>query len=298
MAPQSRTSDHPIFRLIEVMARLRDKDGGCPWDLEQTFASIAPYTIEEAYEVADAIDRGDPIDLKEELGDLLLQVVYHAQMAAETGAFDFADVAGAITDKMIRRHPHVFGEMVMRTAAQQTTAWETAKASERAAKPASSGGLLDGVAVALPALTRALKLSKRAARVGFVWPSVDEVLRKLEEEIAELKAELAAGDLAKAREELGDMLFVCANIARELEVDPEAALRRANAKFVRRFEFIEARLREASSSPAESTLAEMETLWQAAKTAERVGVTGVANGSAFEDRSGVGSASRLPDDRR
>jgi MazG family protein len=282
MAPASRTSEHPVFRLIDVMSRLRNANGGCPWDLEQSFATIAPYTIEEAYEVADAVERGDLNDLRQELGDLLFQVVYHAQMAAEAGAFDFTDVAEAIVDKMIRRHPHVFGDAVMRTSAQQTAAWETAKARERATKGPSSDGLLDGVAVALPALTRALKLSQRAARVGFVWPSIDEVLDKLAEEIAELKAELAAGDTAKAREELGDILFVCANIARELEVDPEAALRGANAKFVRRFEFIEARLREAARSPAESTLAEMEALWQAAKVAEKRDV-------------GSGSASR-PDD--
>jgi tetrapyrrole methylase family protein/MazG family protein/ATP diphosphatase len=251
------------------MARLRDKASGCPWDVEQSFASIAPYTIEEAYEVADAIERGDLGDLKEELGDLLLQVAYHAQMASEAGAFDFADVAEAITDKMVRRHPHVFGDVVMRSAAEQTSAWEAAKERERAAKGDSSKSLLNGVATALPALSRALKLSQRAARVGFVWPSVDQVLRKLEEEIAELKAELATGDVGKAREELGDILFVCANIARELEVDPETALRAANAKFVRRFEFIEARLREAASSPAKSTLAEMEALWQAAKAQEK-----------------------------
>src|SRR5471030_2375537 len=215
----------PLARLLAVMAWLRDRQHGCPWDIDQTFRTIAPYTIEEAYEVADAIERDDMPALKEELGDLLLQVVYHAQMAAETGAFDFADVAAAITDKMIRRHPHVFGDVVVQTAAQQKSAWETLKAKERVAKGASSHGLLNGVAIALPALSRALKLSERAARVGFVWPSVDEVMQKLEEEIAELKAELAAGDVAAAREELGDMLFVCANIARELEVDPEAALR-------------------------------------------------------------------------
>jgi MazG family protein len=298
MAPTPHTPDHSVFRLIEVMARLRDKEGGCPWDLEQTFASIAPYTIEEAYEVADAIDRGDLGDLKEELGDLLLQVVYHAQMASEDGAFDFTDVADAISDKMIRRHPHVFAEAVIETPAQQTSAWETAKARERAAKGASSEGLLNGVAMALPALSRALKLSQRAAHVGFVWPSVDEVLEKLEEEIAELKAELAAGDVAKAREELGDILFVCANIARELDVDPETALRAANAKFVRRFEFIEARLREAASSPAKSTLVEMEALWQAAKAVEKVDFPRLGDSDRLQDASAIGSVSGLPVDRR
>jgi MazG family protein len=287
-----------MFRLIEVMARLRDQSGGCPWDLEQSFESIAPYTIEEAYEVADAIARADLGDLKEELGDLLFQVVYHAQMAAEAGVFDFADVADAIVDKMIRRHPHVFGEAIMRTAAQQTSAWEAAKAEERAAKSQSPGGLLNGVAVALPALSRALKLSQRAARVGFVWPSIDDVLEKLEEEIAELKAELASGDRTKAREELGDILFVCANIARELDVDPETALRGANAKFVRRFEFIEARLRETGGSPAASSLGEMEALWQTAKAAEKQDVASIAGEGRLSRPSGVGSAGGLRDDRR
>ena len=297
MAGPPGTSDHPLFRLLEVMARLRDKASGCPWDVEQSFASIAPYTIEEAYEVADAIERGDLGDLKEELGDLLLQVAYHAQMASEAGAFDFADVAEAITDKMVRRHPHVFGDVVMRSAAEQTSAWEAAKERERAAKGASSKSVLNGVATALPALSRALKLSQRAARVGFVWPSVDQVLRKLEEEIAELKAELATGDIGKAREELGDILFVCANIARELEVDPETALRAANAKFVRRFEFIEARLREGASSPAKSTLAEMEALWQAAKAQEKRDGAYADADCPLENPSRVGFARDFPDDR-
>jgi len=253
-----------------VMRRLRDPAGGCPWDLEQTFASIAPYTIEEAYEVADAIARGDTSDLREELGDLLLQVVYHAQMAREAGSFDFADVAGAIADKMIRRHPHVFGEVQVRTADEQTQAWEVLKARERAAKASGPASVLDGVAVALPALTRAVKLSRRAARVGFVWPSIEGVLDKLQEEIAELRAELASGDRDRAREELGDILFVCANIARDLDVDPEEALRGANAKFTRRFEFIEAALRAEGRSPAQSDLAEMESLWVRAKMAEKL----------------------------
>jgi tetrapyrrole methylase family protein/MazG family protein/ATP diphosphatase len=261
--------DHPISRLVEVMGRLRDPLRGCPWDLEQTFASIAPYTIEEAYEVADAIARGDMGDLREELGDLLLQVVYHAQMAREAGSFDFADVAGAIADKMIRRHPHVFGEAQVRTADEQTQAWETLKARERAAKTSGPDSVLDGVAISLPALTRAVKLSRRAARVGFVWPTIEGVLDKLQEEIGELRAELAAGDRDKAREELGDVLFVCANIARDLDVDPEEALRGANAKFTRRFAFIEAALRAEGRSPAQSDLAEMEALWVEAKIAER-----------------------------
>ncbi len=275
MAAAAKPPGHPIFRLIAVMARLRDKDGGCPWDLEQTFASIAPYTVEEAYEVADAIARGNLADLKEELGDLLLQVVFHAQIAAEVGAFDFADVAEAIVAKMIRRHPHVFGAGEARSAAQQTSAWEALKAEERAAMSPAGAGLLDGIAIALPALTRAAKLSKRAAGVGFVWPSMAGVLEKLEEEISELRAELAAGDTARAREELGDILFVCANIARELDVDPETALRGTNAKFARRFAFIEARLREAGKSPAESSLEEKEDLWRAAKAVERSGAIAV-----------------------
>jgi tetrapyrrole methylase family protein/MazG family protein/ATP diphosphatase len=265
----SGSTEHPIFRLVEVMKRLRDPVCGCPWDLEQTFVSIAPYTIEEAYEVADAIARGDIGDLREELGDLLLQVVYHCQMAQEAGSFDFADVAGAIADKIIRRHPHVFGEARVRTADQQTQAWEALKARERAAKASGPASVLDGIALALPALTRAVKLSRRAARVGFAWSSIEGVLDKLNEEIAELRVELSAGDRDKAREELGDILFVCANIARDLDVDPEEALRGANAKFTRRFEFIEASLREEGRSPSESDLAEMEALWARAKAAER-----------------------------
>jgi MazG family protein len=269
MTPQ----DHPVFRLVEIMAQLRSADGGCPWDLEQTFATVAPYTVEEAYEVADAIERGNLADLKEELGDLLLQVVFHARIAEEQGAFDFAAVAEAINDKMVRRHPHVFGAAHHRSSAEQTEAWEAIKAQERAAKvpksdtPAAS--LLDDVPVGLPALTRAVKLSKRAARVGFVWPSAAEVIAKLHEEVAELEAEVAAGDVDKARDELGDVLFVCANLARELNIDPEAALRGTNAKFVRRFNFIEAKLAAKGSSPEESDLAEMDVLWDAAKAAER-----------------------------
>jgi tetrapyrrole methylase family protein/MazG family protein/ATP diphosphatase len=257
----------PLARLLEVMERLRDPAAGCPWDLEQTFSTIAPYTIEEAYEVADAIARGSMDDLADELGDLLFQVVFHAQMARERGAFDFADVARTVVDKMIRRHPHVFADADVRTAQDQTIAWEAVKASERAAK--SSPGVLDGVAIGLPALTRATKLSRRAARVGFVWPSIDQVLDKLREEIAELEAELAAGDREKAGQELGDILFVCANIARELDIDPETALRATNDKFVRRFGFVESALATVGTSPAKSTLAEMDALWDEAKRVER-----------------------------
>jgi len=270
-APPAEADAHPIFRLVEIMARLRSPDGGCPWDLEQTFATIAPYTVEEAYEVADAIERGDLSDLRDELGDLLLQVVFHSRMAEEAGAFDFGAVAEAINDKMIRRHPHVFGGVTHRDVAEQTRAWEAIKAAERAAKPSDAPkSLLDDVPVGLPALTRAVKLSKRAARVGFVWPSAREVLAKLHEEVAELEAEIAVGDVDKAREELGDVLFVCANLARELDVDPEAALRATNAKFMRRFKFIEAELAASGSSPEASNLEEMDGLWEAAKAAERL----------------------------
>jgi tetrapyrrole methylase family protein/MazG family protein/ATP diphosphatase len=247
--PYRPSSDHPIFRLVEIMARLRDPVGGCAWDLEQTFATIAPYTVEEAYEVADAIERGDLKDLKEELGDLMLQVVFHSRMAEEQGAFDLADVATAINDKMIRRHPHVFGDESHRTSGEQTVAWEVIKQQERDQKART--GILDDVPVGLPALTRAVKLNKRAARVGFVWPSVTEVLDKLDEEVAELKVEIEAGDRDKMRGELGDVLFVLANLARELDIEPEDALRATNAKFVRRFGFIEA------------------ALWDEAKAAER-----------------------------
>jgi MazG family protein len=273
--PPADDPRHPIFRLVEIMARLRAPEGGCPWDLEQTFATIAPYTVEEAYEVADAIERNDLSDLRQELGDLLLQVVFHARMAEEAGAFDFADVARAINDKMIRRHPHVFGDASHRSAREQTAAWETIKAEERAAKAAGDKppSLLDDVPVGLPALTRAVKLSKRAARVGFVWPSAVEVLAKLREEVAELEAEVAAGDVEKARDELGDVLFVCANLARELDIDPEVALRGTNAKFIRRFNYIEAELAARGSSPEQSDLAEMDALWNAAKAAERSSAT-------------------------
>ena len=270
--PQIDPRSDPLQRLLRIMARLRDPDGGCPWDIEQTFATIAPYTIEEAYEVADAIERGDLGDLKEELGDLLLQVVYHARMAEEAGAFDFAAVAAAIGDKMVRRHPHVFGPDDVRDAADQTRRWEAIKAEERAAKAAGADrapSALDGVPMGMPALTRAAKLTRRAARVGFDWSAPAEVIAKLREELDELEVEIAAGDLAKAREELGDVLFACANLARKLEVEPEDALRGANAKFFRRFAHIEARLAEQGITPAGSTLADMEALWDEAKRLER-----------------------------
>ncbi len=258
----------PIDRLNAIMVRLRDPDGGCPWDVEQTFATIAPYTLEEAYEVADAIDRGDMADLESELGDLLFQVVFHARMAEEQGLFGFDDVATAIADKLERRHPHVFGDEAAKSdGAAQKLRWEDIKAAERAQK--AQTGVLDDVPVGLPALHRAAKLTKRAARVGFDWPSTDEVFAKLDEEVAELKAEIAAGDTAKAAEEMGDLLFVVANLARKLGVEPEDALRGANAKFVRRFGFIEAELARAGRTPDQSDLAEMDALWDAAKVAER-----------------------------
>jgi ATP diphosphatase len=257
----------PLDRLLGIMARLRAPDGGCPWDIEQTFSTIAPYTIEEAYEVADAIQRGDMDDLKGELGDLLFQVVFHARMAEEAGLFAFDDVVGAIADKLERRHPHVFGDAAARSTAEQNIAWEAVKAEER--KGRDRPGVLDDVPVGLPALTRAAKLTKRAARVGFDWPSTDEVFDKLHEEVAELRVEIASGDHDKARGELGDLLFVIANLARKLDVEPEDALREANAKFVRRFAFIEAELARDGRTPDQSDLAEMDALWNAAKAAER-----------------------------
>ena len=260
-------SDAPIDRLNAIMARLRDPETGCPWDKEQTFATIAPYTIEEAYEVADAIERGDLTDLKDELGDLLFQVVFHSRMAEELGAFDFDAVAQAVCDKMIRRHPHVFAEQSYDSLEAQTAGWEAIKASERAAK--SKGGVLDDVPPGLPALLRAVKLTKRAGRVGFDWPDPAAVLEKLQEEVVELTVEIEAGDQEKAREELGDLLFVCANLARKLNLDPEDALRAANAKFARRFRYIEAALAAQGRGPEDASLEEMEAIWVEAKTAEK-----------------------------
>lgn len=257
----------PLGRLLAVMAWLRDRQHGCPWDIEQNFRTIAPYTIEEAYEVADAIDRDDLVALKEELGDLLLQVVYHAQMAQEAGAFDFAEVAAAIADKMVDRHPHVFGDAHVATADAQTASWEARKAAERAAKQRK--GALEGIARALPALLRAEKLQKRAARVGFDWKQTGPVIDKVEEELRELRAELAERTVDQARltDELGDVLFAVANLARHCKVDPEAALRATNDKFERRFRHIEQRLAEQGRGPADASLEEMEALWQEAKTA-------------------------------
>lgn len=264
-------------RLLAIMARLRDPVRGCPWDIVQDFASIAPYTIEEAHEVTDAIERGAWDELAGELGDLLLQVVYHAQMGAEAGLFDFAAITRAISDKMVARHPHVFGtESRDKTPEQQTADWERLKAAERAGR--TEAGVLDGVALGLPALTRALKLQKRAARVGFDWPSTDEVLAKIVEEAGELVeargpgtqgAKTAAAASPEVAEEFGDLLFVMVNLGRHLGVDPEAALRAANTKFTRRFRHIECELRHAGKRPEDSDLAEMDALWNAAKHLER-----------------------------
>jgi nucleoside triphosphate diphosphatase len=274
MASDRPTADslprEPMARLLAVMAWLRDRQHGCPWDVDQTFRTIAPYTIEEAYEVADAIERNDLPALKEELGDLLLQVVYHAQMAREAGAFSFADVAAAVADKMVDRHPHVFGDARIATAEAQTASWEARKAAERAARKDGAvepAGALDGVARALPALLRAEKIQKRAARVGFDWKQTGPVIDKIEEELGELRVELAAGTVDQARlaDELGDVLFAVANLARHCKVDPEAALRATNDKFERRFRYIERRLAEAGRKPVDASLEEMEALWQEAK---------------------------------
>jgi len=267
-SPETLPND-PLARLLAVMACLRDRQHGCPWDIDQTFRTIAPYTIEEAYEVADAIERNDMPALKEELGDLLLQVVYHSQMASEAGAFRFEDVAASIADKMVDRHPHVFGDLKIADADAQTISWEARKAAERAKKTgAEPAGALDGVARALPALLRAEKIQKRAARVGFDWTTIGPVIDKIEEELGELRGEIEAGQLDQARvtDELGDVLFAVANLARHCKVDPEAALRSTNDKFERRFRYVEKQLAAQGRKPAQATLEEMEALWQEAKT--------------------------------
>lgn len=255
-------------RLLEIMRCLRDPATGCPWDIEQDFATIAPYTIEEAYEVADAIERGAMTDLAGELGDLLFQTVYHAQMGAEKGLFSFDSVVKGISDKMVSRHPHVFGsESRDKTAVQQSRDWEAIKAGERSGQARS--GVLDGVAKNLSALTRAIKLQNRAARVGFDWPSTAEVLDKIVEEAGELADAQASLVDAEVFEEFGDLLFVVTNLARHLKIDPEAALRAANTKFTRRFGAVEAALAQTGKTPQESNLAEMDALWDAAKLAEK-----------------------------
>lgn len=271
-APPDSASESAIRRLLAIMARLRDPDGGCPWDVEQTFATIAPHTIEEAYEVADAIERGDMADLKDELGDLLLQVVFHAQMAEEDSLFDFDAVATAISDKLVRRHPHVFADTKIETADAQTEHWEALKAEERAKKNGNGNddapeSALDGVTLGLPAMTRAVKLQKRAARVGFDWALPADVLHKLAEEVAEVEHEIATdGGPERLKDEVGDILFVVANLARKLNIDPEEALRAGNAKFEARFRRVETLLAERGKGPKDSTLEEMDALWNVAKT--------------------------------
>ncbi len=284
----ARGSRATLADLVAVMAALRTPGTGCPWDLAQTFETIAPYTIEEAYEVADAIARADLPDLKDELGDLLLQVVYHARLAEEAGAFDLADVTDAITAKMIRRHPHVFGSPEERAAGAAPGFWERIKTEERAAKAqqratvqvqepeqnsqaAIEGSTLDGVPAGLPGLTRAIKLQAKAARVGFDWPDLAPVLDKVREEIAELTEAIATGQRGQVEEEFGDLLFVMANVARHLSIDPETALRGANQKFTRRFAHIEQRLAESGRTPPQSDLDEMDRLWIEAKQAEKRG---------------------------
>jgi nucleoside triphosphate diphosphatase len=255
-------SNATMDRLLQIMVRLRDPQRGCPWDLQQTFSTIAPYTIEEAYEVADAIEREQLPELCDELGDLLFQVVFHARMAEEAGHFAFADVVAAICDKLERRHPHIFGNAERSTPEATLTAWEEHKRQERAA---SGKGVLDGVPKALPALSRAEKLSKRAAHVGFEWPDVSGALDKLEEELAELRHEVAGGDAQALQSEVGDVLFSVVNLCRYLRVDPEAALRSSNAKFERRFTYIEQELAKAGSAPLQASLAEMDSLWERSK---------------------------------
>lgn len=264
-------SARELDRLLEIMARLRDPKSGCPWDLEQDFRSIVQHTIEEAYEVADAIESDDMPALVSELGDFMFQVVFYAQMAKEAGHFDMTDILKAINNKMIERHPHVFGAIEINTSAAQTKAWESHKAAERARVAAAEGrqpSALDGVITGLPALTRADKLQKRAARVGFDWRDAGEVIAKIEEEIGEVRAEIG-GDPKKLDEEVGDLLFAVTNLARHLDIDPEGALRRANAKFERRFNQVEDILRAENLEPAKAGLARMEAAWQEVKKTER-----------------------------
>jgi ATP diphosphatase len=264
-----------IAGLLEIMATLRDPERGCAWDVAQDFRSIVPYTIEEAYEVADAVERGDLADLRDELGDLLLQVVFHARMAEEEGAFAFPDVVEAITAKLIRRHPHVFTQAATRDPEAIKRMWVEIKAQEKAERRATRGmdaevrSLLDDVPNALPALTRAEKLTNRAATVGFDWPNAAQVIDKVREETAEIEEALAGGDKAAIQDEIGDLLFAVANLARHCGVDPEAALRGTNAKFERRFRHIETALSEKGRSTAEADLDEMERLWSEAKDRER-----------------------------
>ena len=274
MAVAKSNNNSTIDRLIEIMASLRTPGTGCPWDLEQDFTSIAPYTLEEAYEVLDAIERGNMDDLKDELGDLLFQVIYHARMAEETEAFKFEDVVSAICEKMVRRHPHVFGDKNIDSAGDVNILWDEIKASEKAAKIQNGSetmapSLLDDVPRALPALSRGLKLQKRAAKTGFDWPSLGPVFDKLEEEMGELSEAVSIASHDDIKEELGDVLFSLTNLARHLEIDPEAAMRAANHKFTRRFRHMEGASVLAKTSLKEMSLDEMETLWQAAKQSEK-----------------------------
>jgi ATP diphosphatase len=266
------TPSRDISRLIEIMAALRTPDTGCPWDLEQNFQTIAPYTIEEAYEVADAIERGDLDDLKDELGDLLLQVVFHARMAQEQNAFDFGAVVEAVTAKLIRRHPHVFADADGKTAEAVKGLWENIKSQERAAKPAKATieqGALAGVPATLPALTRALKLQQKASRVGFDWNDPKAVLTKIREEADEIEAALDGGNRDEIAGEIGDLMFALVNLVRHLDADPETVLRGTNRKFERRFASIESALLAKGKKPGDATLDEMDALWNAAKAAER-----------------------------
>jgi tetrapyrrole methylase family protein/MazG family protein/ATP diphosphatase len=256
-----------LAELLGIMARLRDRERGCPWDVQQTFATIAPYTIEEAYEVADAIERGDLADLKDELGDLLFQVVFHARMAEEAGAFAFGDVARAICDKMLRRHPHVFGDASVADSAEQTKRWEELKREERGSS-SPGAGLLDDVPVGLPGLMRAVKLGKRAATVGFDWPDVAGVRAKVDEELAELDAAAAKGDADEIAAEMGDVLFSVANWCRHLQLDPEACLRSANARFARRFRAMESAIAASGRPWSSHDAAELDVLWRHAKARE------------------------------
>jgi len=264
----AKSNTEPLAELLRIMARLRDRDGGCPWDLEQTFATIAPYTIEEAYEVADAIERGDLGELKDELGDLLFQVVFHARMAEEAGAFDFGAVAAAICAKMLRRHPHVFGERRIGSSAEQTALWEEIKREERGAAPAG-GGVLDDVPVGLPALTRATKLGKRAASVGFDWPDAAQVRAKVDEELGEIDAAAATGTSSEVAAEIGDLLFSIANWCRHLDLDPESCLRGANERFTRRFRAVEADVLGSQRAWSDFDAAALDELWRRAKRRER-----------------------------
>lgn len=268
MALKDSKTISPIERLIQIMAKLRDPDGGCPWDLEQNFSTIAPYTIEEAYEVADAIERDDMADLRDELGDLLLQVVFHSQMANEAGLFSINDVADAINEKMVRRHPHVFGsDTTIKSADAQKSAWEDVKAAERSAKSETNAveSVLDGVAIALPALLRAEKLQKRAARSGFDWTNPEDIFDKLDEEVGEVREAITSGDKDAIEDEIGDLLFVGANLARRLKIDPEMALKRANQKFERRFRAMETLATDRGLVFSELNLDEQENLWQEIK---------------------------------